>query len=114
MPRAPRYYLPGHVWHLPNRCHEREFLLKFGRDRNRWGSWLFAARKRCGLSVLNYMGTSNHVPLLVFSGDGRQVIPRAMQPLAGRTGELAPYMGNFDPENGVPSAKNVLFWKLTN
>jgi hypothetical protein len=34
MPRANRYHLPGHAWHLTHRCHQREFLLKFARDRD--------------------------------------------------------------------------------
>jgi hypothetical protein len=29
MPRANRFHLPGHVWHLTHRCHQREFLLEF-------------------------------------------------------------------------------------
>ncbi len=36
MARAKRHYIPGHVWHLTHRCHKREFLLKFPRDRRRW------------------------------------------------------------------------------
>jgi REP element-mobilizing transposase RayT len=75
------------VWHLTHRCHKREFLLKFGRDRSRWVSWLFEARKRYGLSILNYVVTSNHIHLLVFSGKDRLSIPRAMQLLAGRIGQ---------------------------
>lgn len=35
MPRAHRHFLPNHVWHVTHRCHEREFLLKFDRDRGR-------------------------------------------------------------------------------
>jgi hypothetical protein len=37
------------------RCHKKEFLLKFAKDRRRWMHWLFEAKKRYGLSVLNYM-----------------------------------------------------------
>jgi len=33
MPRAHRYYLPGHVWHITHRCHQKEFFLKFAKDR---------------------------------------------------------------------------------
>jgi len=52
------------------RCHKREFLLKFPRDRRRWIEWLYQAKKRySGLSVLNYMVTSNHVHLLAFDND---------------------------------------------
>ena len=33
--RAYSHYIPGHVWHLTHRCHKREFLLKFAKDRLR-------------------------------------------------------------------------------
>ena len=65
MASVSRHYIPGNVWHITHRCHKKEFLLKFGRDRRRWIEWLFEARKRYGLKVLNYMVTSNHVHLLV-------------------------------------------------
>ncbi len=29
MPRANRYFLPGHVWHITHRYHRKKFLLKF-------------------------------------------------------------------------------------
>ena len=60
MPRANRYHLPHYVWHLTHRCHRRQFLLKFARDRDAWVRWLYAARKRHGLCVLDYTVTSNH------------------------------------------------------
>jgi hypothetical protein len=60
MARAKRHYLPGHVWHITHRCHKREFLLKFPRDRRRWIEWLYQAKKRYnGLSVLNYNEIQN-------------------------------------------------------
>ena len=34
MPRANRYFLPGHVWHITHRCHKKEFLLKFQKTEN--------------------------------------------------------------------------------
>ena len=51
--------------------------------------WLFEAKKRYGISVLNYMLTSNHIHLLVADdGDGdRDVIPNSIQLIAGRTGQ---------------------------
>ena len=61
MPRANRYHLPGYVWHITERCHRKEFLLKFVRDRRAWMGWLYRARKRFGLCVLDYTVTSNHV-----------------------------------------------------
>ena len=54
MPRAKRTVIPGHVWHITERCHDRGYLLRFVRDRRRWRHWLFEARKRVGLCVLNY------------------------------------------------------------
>ena len=86
MPRANRYFLPGYVWHLTHRCHHKAFLLKFARDRRRYLRWVFEAKKRFGLSVLNYMVTSNHVHLLV-KDTGGQVIPQSMQLIAGRTAQ---------------------------
>jgi len=59
MARAKRHFLPGHAWHLTYRCHKKEFLLKFVKDRQRWLYWLFQAKKRYGLRILNYMVTSN-------------------------------------------------------
>jgi putative transposase len=65
MPRANRYHVPGRIWHITHRCRKKEFLLKFIRDRRGWVHWLFEAKKRYGLFVLNYMVTSNHIHLLV-------------------------------------------------
>jgi putative transposase len=69
-----------------HRCHDRQFLLKFEHDRQRWKYWLFQARKRYGLPVLNYIATSNHEHLLVQDG-GRGEIARSMQLIAGRTAQ---------------------------
>lgn len=100
MPRAHRYFQylnssldlsdcfheisPGYIWHITHRCHKQEFLLKFARDRRRWLHWLFEAKKRYGLKVLNYVVTSNHIHLLV-QDTGNRVIPRSLQLIAGRT-----------------------------
>ena len=86
MPRANRYFLPGHVWHITHRCHKKEFLLKFSKDRRRWRYWLFEAKKRYGLSVLNFIVTSNHIHLLVVDR-GRGEIAQSMQLIAGRTAQ---------------------------
>jgi len=40
-----------------SRCHKREFLLKFSKDRRRYMQWLYQAQKRYGLAILNYMVT---------------------------------------------------------
>ncbi|MDA3902498.1 MAG: transposase [Desulfuromusa sp.] len=86
MPRANRYFLPGHVWHITHRCHKQNFLLKFALDRRAWVRWLFEARKRYGLCILNYMVTSNHIHLLV-KDTGRGEIPKSMQLVAGRVAQ---------------------------
>ncbi len=86
MPRGNRHFLPRHVWPITHRCHKKEFLLKFARDRRQWLHWLFEARKRYGLSVLNYIVTSNHLHLLV-RDRGHGEIAGSMQLIAGRTGQ---------------------------
>ena len=69
-----------------HRCHKKEFLLRFARDRQRWIEWLFEARKRYGISILNYMVTSNHLHLLVSDSGDRDTLPKSIQLIAGRTG----------------------------
>jgi len=49
--------------------------------------WLFEAKKRFGLSVLNYTVTSSHIHLLVVDGKAADTIPRSLQLIAGRTGQ---------------------------
>jgi putative transposase len=65
IPGANRHFLCGHVWHNTYRLHQKAFLFEFARDRRHCLFWLFEARKRFGLCVLNYTVTSNHVRLLV-------------------------------------------------
>ena len=87
MARASRHYIPGFIWHITHRCHKRDFLLKFRKDRHRWTQWVYQARKRYGLEVLSYMVTSNHIHLLVLDSAGLNSIPRAIQLIAGRTAQ---------------------------
>jgi putative transposase len=86
MPRANRHFLAGHIWHITHSCHQKQFLLKFPRDRRRYLHWVFDAKKRFGLCVLNYMVTSNHVHLLV-KDTGGDVIAQSMELIAGRTAQ---------------------------
>jgi len=86
MPRANRVFCRGFVWHITHRCHQKDFLLKFVRDRRRWRHWLFEARRRYGLCVLNYIVTSNHIHLLVVD-QGKREISASMQLIAGRTAQ---------------------------
>jgi putative transposase len=86
MPRANRFFIPDQVLHVTHRCHKQDYLLKFHRDRRNWIRWLFEAKKRYGLQVLNYMVTSNHVHLLVTTTQ-HDTLQRSMQLIAGRTAQ---------------------------
>ena len=86
MARANRHYLPDYVWHITHRCHKQEYLFKFSRDKQRWISWLFEAKKRYGLCILNYVVTSNHIHLLVVDTK-EDVIAKSIQLIAGRTAQ---------------------------
>jgi putative transposase len=87
MARANRHFNPGHIFHLTHRCHKREFLLKFSKDRNRWMELLFEAKQSYQLSILNFIATCNHVHIILSDNLGRDSIPRAMQFIAGRLGQ---------------------------
>jgi REP element-mobilizing transposase RayT len=52
----------------------------------RWRHWLFEAKKRYGLCVLNYIATSNHIHMLVVD-TGEETIPKSLQLIAGRTAQ---------------------------
>jgi REP element-mobilizing transposase RayT len=56
-------------------------------DKRRWFQWLFKAKKRYGLVILNYTVTSNHIHLLVFDEKGRDVISNSIKLVTGRTGQ---------------------------
>ena len=86
MPRANRHFVPGQLWHITHRCHEKSFLLRFPGDRRRYRYWLSEARRRFGLCVLNFVVTSNHVHLLV-KDTGEGVIAQSVQLAAGRTAQ---------------------------
>jgi putative transposase len=73
MPRANRTFLPGRIWHITHRCHKKEFLLKFRKDKRLWLKWARRAKSRYGLTILNFMITSNHIHMLVTTGrDARE------------------------------------------
>lgn len=79
MPRANRHFIPGLIWHITHRCHKKEFLLKFRRDKLVWMQWALQAKIRYGLIILNFMITSNHIHLLGMAGRRRSegVVVRA-------------------------------------
>jgi putative transposase len=49
--------------------------------------WLYEAKKRYGLMVLNYAVTSNHTHLITYGKDDEKTIPKSIQLIAGRTGQ---------------------------
>jgi len=61
MPRANRYVVPGQIYHLTHRCHDRSFLLKFARDRTAYRQKLWEGLRQFQVALLNYGLTSNHV-----------------------------------------------------
>ena len=69
------YFLSDYVWPITHRCHKREFLLKFARDQRWWLQWVFRAKKRFGVSILNYSVTSNHFHLIMKDAKGRDAMP---------------------------------------
>jgi len=100
MPRAHRHFLNGLAWHITQRCHKRQFLLKFQKDRRQWRRWLYQARKRYGLCILNYIVTSNHTHLMVLD-QGHGEISRSMKLVAGCVGQ------QFNRRKG----RNGAFWE---
>jgi putative transposase len=86
MPRANRHSLPGYIWPITHRCHQKELLLRFARDRQAGLGWLLEAKKRFGLKVLHDTVTSNHIPRLGVDGKEPDTIPNSLQLMAGRTG----------------------------
>jgi len=42
--------------------------------------WLFEAKKRFNISILNYTVTSNHIHLIVKDDKGEEVIPESLGP----------------------------------
>lgn len=84
--------------------------------------WLFEAKKRYGLSIQNFMVTSNHVHLLVGI---KKFVERLKEGLGYRSrgrrinksesgSELREhvydYTADFDVENGVLSQNNSYVW----
>jgi len=124
MPRANRYYLPGHVWHLTERCHNKKFLLEREVDRDRWLYWLEEAKKRYQLCILNYCVTCNHIHLLVLDEGKKDALCRSMQLISGRTAQEyntrderkgAFWQGRYNAtaiENGIHLARCLAYIEL--
>ena len=87
MPRAHRHFIPGHIWHLTHRCHNKQFLLDVSTDRASWTRWAREAKKRFGFCILDYCITGNHVHVIVRDVGDKDTIARSMQLIAGRTAQ---------------------------
>ena len=101
MARANRHYIPNCIWHITHRCHKREFLLRFLKDRKRWIYWLFEAKKRFGLRISNYAVTSNHIHLLVKVVENNDVF-ELKEP-------IVPYNAHLHTENDLLSNENMYY-----
>ncbi len=73
MPKARRYFECGLHYHLTQRCHGRNFLLKFACDRDMYCRMLRELSKAYRVPLLGYCITSNHVHLLVTAPDSSGV-----------------------------------------
>ena len=71
----------GGVFHVTHRCHNRAFLLKFARDRDRYRERLREHALDYNVAILDYCITCNHVHLLVDVTE-RLVLGRFMQEVA--------------------------------
>lgn len=87
MPRAKRFFIPNYVWHITDRCVNKEFLLRFKRDRRRWLFWMGMAKQRYKFSILNYTVTSNHIHCLMLNNSQKNHIAKAMHLASGRTAQ---------------------------
>ena len=85
MPRANRSILGGQIYHLTHRCHDRQFLFKFAKDRTRYRRRLREAVLTVKASLLTYNITSNHVHLVVYADRAEQISELVQQ----AAGELA-------------------------
>ena len=82
MPRANRYFVPGKFYHLTHRCHNREFLFKFARDRNQYRQLLWSSVRNYPITVFAYCVTSNHTHVLVRS-ESESAVSQWMQQTEG-------------------------------
>jgi putative transposase len=93
MPRAHRHFIPGHIWHITHRCHEKEFLLEKPSDRQLWLSLLRETTNRFSIPVLGFSVTCNHIHLLVQDPGPSRSISKCIQIVQGQ------FAQNFNRRN---------------
>ena len=84
MPRSSQYLLEGYTYHLTHRCHNREFLLRFARDKDAYREWLREGVHRHGVSIYGYCITDNHVHIIAHV-DRVEDVSNLMKLAAGST-----------------------------
>ena len=104
MARARRSFHPDLVWHITHRCHKKEFLLKFQHDKLLWIRWMREAQRRFGLTVLNFMITSNHIHLMATLGRLGRTAARAARMAVAEAAAATGTKGGAGPS---PISKSV-------
>lgn len=97
MPKAKRFFLPGHHYHLTHRCHNRSYLFQRAIDRKVYREMLRQRLTDFRTPLLGYCITSNHVHLLVKAQTGDR-ISRLMESLEG---DFAQYYNHRKKRSGA-------------
>ena len=94
------------MFHLTHRCHNREFLLKFTRDREAYRSKLREHLKQFEVALLDYCLTCNHVHLLV-DAQRKEEVSGLMHDVAGEFGS------EYNRRKGLsaPVASDFTLWR---
>lgn len=87
MPRRKRNWLKGGCYHITHRCHDGNYYFKASYERDIYMNELRESKKRYKFDLLNYIITSNHVHLLVYCREGRD-LEKAIQYVHGRIGQF--------------------------
>ena len=102
MARAKRHFIPGYIWHITHRCHKREFLLKFSKDRQgEWTGSVAVGSKPFIESVRESLGFRAKGRDVIKSGEGCQLRESP-----------APYKVLFEAENEDIDPENTVFWDV--
>ena len=83
MPRANRYVVPGKLYHLTHRCHNRQFLFKFARDRDQYRQLLWKRVQEFPVTVFAYCITCNHTHVMATS-ESEEALSQWMQQVEGQ------------------------------
>ena len=67
MGRRRRGWLEHCCYHVTHRCHDRAFLFRFALDRQNYVNRLREMTRKYAVDVLDYMITSNHIHLILWS-----------------------------------------------